>query len=236
MKKFFKKLSSISQETKIGLTIAFIAVFFFGVIGISQKWWQPTQPSTSSGPKTNSSIIENSSSSSINSSKSPSSSSNVPVVSPLDEIIAFPCATNVSVVRHFFEVTDDSAKQAASVVFYEGKYVASKGVDFAKEDNSKFNVFAAASGEVISKVEDAKYGLTVTVLSANNVKFVYSSLSSTNVVQGQEIGKGVTIGQAGQAVFGSDLNKNHLHLEIFVLEEVINPEKCFSKTIGEVSL
>lgn len=225
MKKFFKKLSSVSQETKVGLTIALIAVIFFGGIGLSQRWWKPVESSkTSTNTASTSSTVKPNS----------TSSSNIPVVSPLDEIFGYPCSVSATVVRHFFDLNDDASKQAASIVVYQGKYLPSQGIDIVAADNSKFNVLATASGTILSKVQDAKYGLMITLKTAGDIKVVFSSLSSANVEVGDEIKKGTVIGKAGEAIFGSDLNKNHLHLEVFASEVVRNPENCFTKTLGEI--
>ena len=225
MKGFFyklkKKLANVSQEAKIGVSIVLVAIFFFGGIGLTKKWWQPD----SSMVSTSSSRLTQSSSSVIINSE--------PVANELDEIVTYPYPSNATIVTYYFDLDDDLDTQAKSVVYYEGKYHSSKGIDVTL-DNKDFMVTAASSGVVKSKTNDPKYGLTVVVEGANNTVFSYSSLASSSLKEGDKIKKGDLIGYAGEYAFGTSLKSKHLHFEVYYKDNAINPLSVFNKAIGEI--
>lgn len=227
MKGFFykvkKKLANVSQEAKIGVSIVLVALFFFGGIGLTKKWWQPDTSSLNSSIS-NSVISQTSSSTSINS---------VPVATELDEIVTYPYPSNATIVTYYFDENDDLETQAKSVVVYEGKYISSKGIDVTL-NNTDFLVTAASSGVVKSKTNDPVYGLTVIVEGANNTVFSYSSLASSSLKEGDKIKKGDTIGYAGECAFGANLQSKHLHFEVYYNNKNINPLSCFNKAIGDI--
>ena len=99
---------------------------------------------------------------------------------------------NVQTVRYFFETDAPSEQLAKSVVYYDGNYEPSLGMDFAI-NNTQFTVIASLSGEVTNKVNDPIMGLTVTVASENNIEIIYSSLSSSDLQIGQEIKKEILL-------------------------------------------
>ena len=231
MKGFFyklkKKLANFSQEAKIGVSIVLIAVLFFGGIGLTKKWWQPdTSSSTNTSTNTNPSTTEPSDDSSIISTSNP-------VANELDEVITYPYPSNATIVTYYFDVDDDLETQGKSIVFYEGKYYSSKGIDVTL-DNTDFLVSASCSGVVKSKINDPVYGLTVLVEGPNNTLFSYSSLSSSSLKEGDKVKKGDLIGYAGECAYGSSLKSKHLHFEVCYKQAQINPLEVFNKAIGDI--
>ena len=225
MKGFFyklkKKLANINQEAKIGVSIILVALLFFGGVGLTKKWWQPE-----------------SSTSSITSSFTSSSSykeviTSEPVANELDEVIAYPYPSNAEIITYYFDLNDDLDKQTKSVIYYEGKYYSSRGIDVAL-NNEEFMVTSSVSGKVISKRNDPTYGLTVIVEGVNNTLFSYSSLSSSSLKEGDKIKKGDLIGYAGECAFGTSLKTKHLHFEVYYKNNPINPLSVFNKEIGEI--
>ena len=219
--KFKKRLANINQEAKIGASIILVALLFFGGVGLTKKWWQPE-----------------SSTSSITSSFTSSSSykeviTSEPVANELDEVIAYPYPSNAEIITYYFDLNDDLEKQTKSIVYYEGKYYSSRGIDVAL-NNEEFIVTSSVSGKVISKRNDPTYGLTVIVEGANNTLFSYSSLSSSSLKEGDKIKKGDLIGYAGECAFGTSLKTKHLHFEVYYKNNPINPLSVFNKEIGEI--
>ena len=229
MKGFFyklkKKLANINQETKIGVSIILVALLFFGGVGLTKKWWQPESPVK---PSTTNSIITNS-----NSNYTSSSVISKPIANELDEIVTYPYPSSATIVTYYFDLEDDLETQAKSVVFYEGKYYSSKGINVTL-NNTDFMVSAASSGVVKSKTNDPIYGLTVIVEGANNTLFSYSSLSSSPLKEGDKVKKGDLVGYAGECAYGSALKSKHLHFEVCYNKNQINPLEVFNKAIGDI--
>lgn len=228
MKKFFykmkRKLANINQEAKIGVSIILVALLFFGGVGLTKKWWQPE-----SSISTTSSIVESvstqtSSSTIINSE---------PVANELDEVIAYPYPSNATIQTYFFDVNDDLETQTKSIVYYEGKYYSSRGIDVTL-NNEEFMVSASSSGKVIKKTDDPTYGLTILIESPNNTIFSYSSLASSPLKEGDKVKKGELVGYAGECDFGKELKSKHLHFEVYYNKTPINPLSVFNKEIGDI--
>ena len=228
MKKFFykmkRKLANINQEAKIGVSIILVALLFFGGVGLTKKWWQP-ETSISSTSSSVESVSTSSSSSHIINSE--------PVANELDEVIAYPYPSNATIQTYFFDVNDDLETQTKSIVYYEGKYYSSRGIDVTL-NNEEFMVSASSSGKVIKKTNDPTYGLTILIESPNNIIFSYSSLASSPLKEGDKVKKGALIGYAGECDFGKELKSKHLHFEVYYNKTPINPLNVFNKEIGDI--
>ncbi len=228
MKKFFyrmkRKLANINQEAKIGVSIILVALLFFGGVGLTKKWWQPETPISSTSSLVESVSTSSSSSHIINSE---------PVANELDEVIAYPYPSNATIQTYFFDVNDDLETQTKSIVYYEGKYYSSRGIDVTL-NNEEFMVSASSSGKVIKKTNDPTYGLTILIESPNNIIFSYSSLASSPLKEGDKVKKGALIGYAGECDFGKELKSKHLHFEVYYNKTPINPLNVFNKEIGDI--
>ena len=228
MKKFFykmkRKLANINQEAKIGVSIILVALLFFGGVGLTKKWWQP-ETSISSTSSLVESVSTSSSSSHIINSE--------PVANELDEVIAYPYPSNATIQTYFFDVNDDLEMQTKSIVYYEGKYYSSRGIDVTL-NNEEFMVSASSSGKVIKKTNDPTYGLTILIESPNNIIFSYSSLASSPLKEGDKVKKGALVGYAGECDFGKELKSKHLHFEVYYNKTPINPLNVFNKEIGDI--
>jgi murein DD-endopeptidase MepM/ murein hydrolase activator NlpD len=219
-----RKLANINQEAKIGVSIILVALLFFGGVGLTKKWWQP-ETSISSTSSSVESVSSSSSSSTIINSE--------PVANELDEVIAYPYPSNATIQTYFFDVNDDLETQTKSIVYYEGKYYSSRGIDVTL-NNEEFMVSASSSGKVIKKTNDPTYGLTILIESPNNIIFSYSSLASSPLKEGDKVKKGALIGYAGECDFGKELKSKHLHFEVYYNKTPINPLNVFNKEIGDI--
>ena len=228
MKKFFykmkRKLANINQEAKIGVSIILVALLFFGGVGLTKKWWQPDTSISSTSSNVESVSTQISSSSVVNSE---------PVANELDEVVAYPYPSNATIQTYFFDVNDDLETQTKSIVYYEGKYYSSRGIDVTL-NNEEFMVSASSSGKVIKKTNDPTYGLTILIESPNNTIFSYSSLASSPLKEGDKVKNGTLVGYAGECDFGKELKSIHLHFVVYYNKTPINPLNVFNKEIGDI--
>ena len=228
MKKFFykmkRKLANINQEAKIGVSIILVALLFFGGVGLTKKWWQPESSISTTSSNVESVSTQISSSSIVNSE---------PVANELDEVVAYPYPSNATIQTYFFDVNDDLETQTKSIVYYEGKYYSSRGIDVTL-NNEEFMVSASSSGKVIKKTNEPTYGLTILIESPNNTIFSYSSLASSPLKEGDKVKKGALVGYAGECDFGKELKSKHLHFEVYYNKTPINPLNVFNKEIGDI--
>ena len=201
-----------------------MALLFFGGVGLTKKWWQPESSISTTSSNVESVSTQISSSSIVNSE---------PVANELDEVVAYPYPSNATIQTYFFDVNDDLETQTKSIVYYEGKYYSSRGIDVTL-NNEEFMVSASSSGKVIKKTNDPTYGLTILIESPNNTIFSYSSLASSPLKEGDKVKKGALVGYAGECDFGKELKSKHLHFEVYYNKTPINPLNVFNKEIGDI--
>lgn len=98
------------------------------------------------------------------------------------------------------------------------------GIDMAALKGTP--VHAAASGVVIEARNAQKgYGKTVVIRHNNKYKTRYAHLNAIHVQVGQKVRRGAHIGDVGDTGFVRSMGKDasHLHFELYVLGERVNP-------------
>ena len=158
-------------------------------------------------------------------------SDDTPVVSTEKVVIRPYTASDVKVGKYYYDYKDNSEEQKKAIIFYENSYMQNSGVDYIA--SKTFDVISIYDG-VVEKVEDNEIvGKTVEIKHDNNVISVYQSLSETSLKVGDSVKSGMIIGKSGTSKINSDLG-NHLHFELYVNGEVLNPEDCYNKKINEL--
>ena len=109
------------------------------------------------------------------------------------------------------------------------------GMDIYTEEDA--DVFAAASGEVVSVYTDPLMGRTVIISHDDNIKTVYSNLSDKDVVSvGQFVNQGEKIGNVGDSAIVEIADESHLHFEMLVNDKTVNPLNYISEESKKTSL
>ena len=84
------------------------------------------------------------------------------------------------------------------------------------------------------KVEENELvGKSIEIKHDDNVISVYQSISDITVKEGDSVKQGQKLGKATTSKINSDLG-NHLHFELYVNGNIVNPENCFNKNINEL--
>ena len=158
-------------------------------------------------------------------------SNDTPVISTEKVIIKPYTLKDVKIGKYFYDYKDDSDSQKNSIIFYENSYIQNSGVDYIYEKT--FDVISIYDGTV-EKVEDNDIvGKTVEIKHDNNIISVYQSLGEVSVKKGDNVTQGTIIGKSGNSKINKDLG-NHLHFELYVNGEVVNPEDYYNKKINEL--
>ena len=220
MKKLINKIMSWSQEARVGVVSAAVALLLIGGMSVARSWWAPTSNENPNNSTT------------MPSTNAPSTNEN-PVVLPVDEIVEKPFNVNATMARGYYEQNASYQERVDAMVFYDGAYRYSQGVDFVYE-NKEFNVLASSSGTVKDIAVDSVYGLTVTVECVNDIEIVYASLKSSPLQVGEVVDKGDAIGVAGESVYGSELGCPMLHFRIYKNDQVVNPNRNFGVSLKNV--
>lgn len=98
---------------------------------------------------------------------------------------------------------------------------AHSGVDFAASTGEQ--VLCCANG-VVEDVFDSNLGRCVTIDHKNGFKTMYANLNETTAVKaGDEVAEGDVIGTVGNTALGDSTDEPHLHFEIVLNGENVNP-------------
>ncbi len=96
------------------------------------------------------------------------------------------------------------------------------GVDIAAEDGT--DVLAVADGTVEAVTNSGMMGTTVIILHKDGVRSIYSNLSDRDTVSaGDAVTQGSIIGKTGDTASEEVSEPPHLHFEISLNEEPVNP-------------
>ncbi|MDF2958996.1 MAG: peptidase [Paenibacillus sp.] len=136
----------------------------------------------------------------------------------------------LDVVLPFFDSKATSEVRQAAMVEYGDTFTPHMGMDFAKPDNTVFEVLAAMSGKVTAVEKNPVVGHLVEITHSNGLVTVYQSLSEVNVTKDAEVKKGDVIAKAGRNELEKDQGV-HLHFEVRQGEsgQSVNPEQFFAE-------
>ena len=111
------------------------------------------------------------------------------------------------------------------------------GIDISTDETAA--VVAAADGIVTAMYDDALLGRTVEITHTSNVKTVYSNLSIEDaafIKVGDEVRRGDRIGTVGDTSISELADEPHLHFEVKLADEAVNPLDYMSEETKKDSL
>ena len=155
----------------------------------------------------------------------------VPVVASGTQIIRPYKATDVEIAKNYYDYKADADTQKKALLYYEDTYLQNSGVEYKGSDN--FDVVSILNGTVISIKNDNILGNVVEVRHDNDMISVYQSLSGVKVTENQEIKQGDIIGKSGTNNISKSLG-DHLHFELIINGQNVNPEEYYNKNINEI--
>ncbi|MCH5160176.1 MAG: M23 family metallopeptidase [Clostridiales bacterium] len=94
-------------------------------------------------------------------------------------------------------------------------------VDLAANDGTE--VVAMYDGLVVDVDEDVQMGYYVTIDHGEGVVATYASLSNVQVIEGQQVKQGDTLGSVSTSMGNECENGAHLHLEVYKDDVVVDP-------------
>ena len=152
----------------------------------------------------------------------------VPVINEVEKMIKPFTAEGVSIAKTYYDYQADAESQEKSIVYHDNTYMQNSGVDYVLE--AGFDVVSVLDGTVTKVSEDDLVGKTVEVKHDNDYVTVYQSLSEVSVKKGDTVKQGQVLGKSGSNKLDSDLG-NHLHFELYVNGQVVNPESYVDKEL-----
>lgn len=102
------------------------------------------------------------------------------------------------------------------------------GIDFAAQIGD--TVVAAADGTVEAITDNSMMGTTVILLHSGGLRTIYSNLDENVAVStGAEVAAGMAIGAVGDTAAAESAEEPHLHFEVSLNEENVNPDEYIGK-------
>ena len=137
---------------------------------------------------------------------------------------------SVKIVKSFYDYKEENHEN--SIIYYENTYMPNTGIIYKGDET--FDVLSIYEGEVIKIEEDEIMGTIVTIKHSENVLSIYQSLKDIKVKEGDLVNKQDVIGLSGKNNLSSDIGE-HLHFELIVNGQNVDPEKYYGKTLEELN-
>lgn len=155
----------------------------------------------------------------------------LPVVSEGTQIIRPYKATDVTIIKDYYDYKADADKQEKALLYYEDTYLQNSGVSYSGSSN--FDVVAILDGTVVNVKEDNILGNIVEIRHDNDTISVYQSLSNITVKENDTVKQGDIIAKSGTSNISKDLG-DHLHFELIISGQNVNPEEYYNKKVNEI--
>lgn len=155
----------------------------------------------------------------------------VPVAATTTQIIRPYKATDIEIAKNYYDYKADADSQQKALLYYENTYLQNSGIEYKGSNN--FDVVSILDGKVISIKTDNILGNVVEIRHDNDMISVYQSLSDVNVTENQDVKQGDIIGKSGTNNISKDLG-DHLHFELIINGQNVNPEEYYNKNINEI--
>lgn len=137
---------------------------------------------------------------------------------------------SVKIVKSFYDYKEENHEN--SIIYYENTYMPNTGIIYKGDET--FDVLSIYEVEVIKIEEDEIMGTIVTIKHSENVLSIYQSLKDVKVKEGDLVNKQDVIGSSGKNNLSSDIGE-HLHFELIVNGQNVDPEEYYGKTLEELN-
>lgn len=155
----------------------------------------------------------------------------IPVVTT-NEIISKPYLDeNVKVLKDYYDYTSSSDNQVNAIIYYENTYLQNSGIVYGGVES--FDVVSILDGTVLSIKEDNILGTIIEIMHKDNIISVYQGVSEVSVKENDVVSKGQILAKSGLSNIEKDLG-SHLHFELIVDGEIVNPNNFYDKNINEL--
>lgn len=159
-------------------------------------------------------------------------SKDVAVINTTTKIIYPYTDQAVTIGKNYYDYKGTTEEQENSIIYHENTYIQNSGVDFVYEQ--PFTVISILEGTVTTVKEDELLGKTIEITHANDYVSVYQSLGEVNVKKGDTVTQGQVLGKSGTNKLDQDLG-NHLHFELYIGGQIVNPTLYLDKEVLKTS-
>lgn len=140
-------------------------------------------------------------------------------------------ASDITIVKNFYDYKESNEVQEKSLIYYEGTYMPSSGVSYS--NGNVFDVVSILDGVVESIKNDDILGSVLTIKHDNGVTSIYQSISDIIVKENDKVKKGDIVAKSSTSNISTELN-NHLYFELIINGVSVNPENYYGKSLSEI--
>lgn len=140
-------------------------------------------------------------------------------------------ASSVGISKSYYDMTDDEATQANSLVYYEKTYLQNSGVLYSSDET--FDVLSTYDGTITNVTTDEILGNVVEITHNPNLKTVYYSLGEVTVKKDDIVKSGDIIGKSGDNLLEGE-KENSLLIEVYYNGNTIDPEDFYNMNIEDL--
>lgn len=152
-----------------------------------------------------------------------------PVVKQETKILKPFNSDKVNISKYYYDYKGDESSQEKSLTYHNDTYMPNSGIDYISDEI--FDVVSVLDGTVTDVKKDELLGNCIEIKHNNNYTTVYQSLSEVNVNKGDSVIAGQLLGKSGSNTLDNE-EKNHLHFEMYINGEVVNPLDYVDKEIN----
>lgn len=152
-----------------------------------------------------------------------------PVVKQETKVLKPFNSDKVNVGKYYYDYKGVEDTQEKSLTYHDNTYMQNSGIDYTSEET--FDVISVLDGTVTDVKKDDLLGNCVEIKHNNNYTTIYQSLSEVNVNKGDTVVAGQLIGKSGNNTIDKEVG-NHLHFEMYINGEVVNPLDYVDKEIN----
>lgn len=133
--------------------------------------------------------------------------------------------SDVKIGKNYYDYKASEGNQENSIIYYENTYMQNTGIDYVSPN--EFDILSIGDGIVEKVSEDDITGKSIKI-KYGNITAIYQSIKDIKVKDGDTITKGQIIAKSGTNSIEESLG-NHLHLELYKDNNLINPESLYTE-------
>lgn len=152
----------------------------------------------------------------------------LPVIGTATKVIYPYTDPSTTIGKKYYDYSSSKEEQEKSIIYHDNTYMQNSGIDFVND--KVFDIVSVLDGTVIDVKDDELLGKIVEIKHGNDMIGIYQSLSEVSVKKDDNVTQGQIIGKSGT----NELDKvigNHLHFEIYMNGQVVDPSTYLDKEL-----
>ena len=152
----------------------------------------------------------------------------LPVIGKVTKVIYPYTDPSTTIGKKYYNYSGTKEEQEKSIIYHDNTYMQNSGIDFVND--KVFDIVSVLDGTVVNVKEDELLGKIVEIKHGNDIIGIYQSLSEVMVKKDDNVSQGQIIGKSGTNELDKSIG-NHLHFEIYINGQVVDPSTYLDKEL-----